>query len=207
MWNEKPNVAAFCKSCGTRLIAAQKAPSNTAVRAPSAAQRGGAKKKRPFFTTKKTHMAYWVTQVIGDSCFLALAAFSFIRARDLIDSYWYRSEGEKLQTVGFLMMAIFFLSFLYHAMVSRTYADFFEDRITGSGMQGIQNKSFSIRLDQVVGISVSKGFLNMEAGGGAFLIINTAAGDYKIVTTTARANEIAEYYSKWMHQSSPRHAR
>ena len=87
------------------------------------------------------------------------------------------------------------LGIVYHAMVSRTYADLYPNRIVGSGMQGIQTKSFNLRFDQIVGISVSQGFLNLEANPGAFLIVNTSAGDYKVITTKARANEMVEYYN------------
>ena len=203
---ENPDNAAFCKSCGARLIATQKVSANTTTRVPATAQRGGTK-KRPISTTRKTSIGYLVGQMIGDGFFVGLSVFFFIRAGELIDSYWYRSDGEKLQTVGFIFLIIGMLSMIYHAMVSRTYADLYEDRISGSGMQGIQNKSFSLRFNQIVDISISKGFLNLEAGGGAFLIINTSAGDYKIITTPARADEIVEYYSRYVYQHRPRRER
>lgn len=203
---KNPDNAAFCKSCGTRLIATQKVPTNTATRVPATSQRGGTK-KRPISTTRKTSIGYLVGQMIGDGCFVGLSVFFFIRAGELIESYWYRSQGATLRTAGIVCLLLGVLSACYHVMVSRTYADIFEDRISGSGMQGIQNKSFSLRFDQIVGVSVSKGFLNLEAGGGAFLIINTSAGDYKIITTAERANEIAEYYSRSAHRRRPRHER
>lgn len=48
---------------------------------------------------------------------------------------------------------------------------------------------------------------NLEAGGGVFSIINTSAGDCKIVTTNARANEIVEYYSNATRSMRPRRER
>lgn len=192
---QNPDNAAFCKGCGTRLGGSPKVPVNPETRKTVNTRRTGTKKRQPVLTTRKTHMAYWASQVLGDSLFIGLATFCFIRAGELIESYWYRSDGEKIQTLGFVFAVVGILSLMYHAMVIRTYADLHENRITGSGMQGIQTKSFNLRFDQIAGISISKGFLNLEAGGGVFLIINTSAGDYKIVTTNARANEIVEYYS------------
>lgn len=204
---QNPDNAAFCKGCGTRLEESPKVPVNLEKRKPVNTQRTGAKKRQPVLTTRKTHMAYWVSQVLGDSLFIGLAVFCFIRAGELIESYWYRSDGEKMQTLGFVFAVVGILSLMYHAMVIRTYADLHENRITGSGMQGIQTKSFNLRFDQIAGISVSKGFLNLEAGGGVFLIINTSAGAYKIVTTNARANEIVEYYSNVTRSMRPHRER
>ena len=192
---QNPDNAAFCKGCGTRLEGSPKVPVNPETRKPVNTPRTGTKKRRPVLTTRKTYMAYWVSQVLGDSLFIGLAVFCFIRADELIDSFWYRSDGENVQTLGFFFAVVGILSLMYHAMVIRTYADLHENRITGSGMQGIQIKSFDLRFEQIAGISVSKGFLNLEAGGGAFLIVNTSAGEYKVITTPARANEIVEYYS------------
>lgn len=199
---QNPDNAAFCKGCGARLNENQKAPASTAARTPVNTQRTSTKKRKPVHTTRKTNISYLVGQMIGDGFFVAISVFFFIRAGELIDSYWYRSDGEKLQMAGFVFLMVGMLSMLYHAMVSRTYADVFENRISGSGMQGIQTKSFNLRFDQIAGISVSKGFLNLEAGGGAFLIINTSAGEYKVITTPAKANEIVEYYTNYI-----RHAR
>ena len=204
---QNPDSAAFCKGCGTRLNENQKAPVSTEVRTPANAQRTGTKKRKPILTTKKTYMTYWIGQVLGDNLFVGLAVFCFIRAGELIDSYWYRSDGEKMQALGFVFMLVWFLSFIYHMMVIRTYADVHENRITGSGMQGIQTKSFDLRFEQIAGISISKGFLNLEAGGGAFLIINTSAGEYKVITTPARANEIVEYYTNYVRRTRPRRER
>lgn len=204
---QNPDNAAFCKGCGARLSDNQKAPVSTAARTPVNAQRTGTKKRKPIFTTKKTYMTYWIGQVLGDSLFVGLGVFCFIRAGELIDSYWYRSDGEKMQALGFAFMLVWFLSTIYHMMVIRTYADVHENRITGSGMQGIQAKSFDLRFEQIAGISISKGFLNLEAGGGAFLIINTSAGEYKVITTQARANEIVEYYANYVRRTRPRRER
>lgn len=204
---QNPDNATFCKGCGARLNEEQQTPVSTSARTSVNTQRTGTKKRKPVHTTRKTSISYWVGQMIGDGFFVTISVFFFIRAGELIDSYWYRSDGEKLQTAGFIFLMVGMLSMLYHAMVSRTYADVFENRISGSGMQGIQTKSFNLRFDQIAGISVSKGFLNLEAGGGAFLIINTSAGDYKIITTPARANEIVEYYSRATHQARFRHER
>ena len=204
---QNPDNAAFCKGCGARLTENQKAPVSAAARTPVNTQRTGTKKKKPIHTTRKTNIGYFVAQMLGDFFSLGISFFIVIRGGELIDSFWYRNDGEKLQSVGYALAIFAILSLVYHVMVSRTYADIFENRISGSGMQGIQTKSFNLRFDQIIGISVSKGFLNLEAGGGAFLIINTSAGEYKIITTPARANEIVEYYTNYVRNTRPRRER
>lgn len=202
---QNPDNAAFCKNCGARLSENAKAPASTAVRTSKNVQRGGVKKRRPILTTKKTTTPYLVFNVLSDAIInFGLSCFFFIRADEMIASYWYRSEGETLQVAGFMFLIIGMLSMSYHAMISRTYVDVFQTRLSGSGMQGIQCKSFELRFDQIYGISVSKGFMNMEANVGSFLIINTAVGNYKILTTDARAKEIVEYYSRTVNQRRTR---
>lgn len=124
-----------------------------------------------------------------------LACFLFVRGIELMESFWYRSDGQTLITIGFIVVFYEMLSAFYHVMVSRTYANVFENRLSGIGMQGIQSKSFHLRSEQIAGVSISKGFLNIESGDSVFLVINTAAGNYKIITSAARAKEILDYYS------------
>lgn len=188
--------ATVCTGCGARLHTNQKVPVNTENRILTHEQRGGAEQKHPISTTRKTSKKYLIGKLIEDACYVGISIFLFIRADKLIDSYWYRSDGENVLKAGFILLFIGALSLIYHAMVSTTYVDLFEDRIVGTGMQKIQIKSFSLRFDQICGISVSKGFLNVESGSGVFLVINTLAGDYKVITTAKYANEIAEYYSR-----------
>lgn len=197
---QNPETAVFCKSCGTRLAEKPQPPVTKAANVPANVHQSGTRKRKPVLTTRKTSKLYLVWELSSDVVPLVFAVIMFAQADKLVRSYWYKSEGQTLQTFGFLLIFFALMSAVYHVMVSRTYADIFENRISGSGMQRIQTKSFDLKFDQIVGISVSKGFLNIEAGNGAFLIINTSAGDYKVVTTAARAKEIAEYYSNATHQ-------
>lgn len=192
---QNPEKAAFCRKCGSQLTAKTKAPANYVEKAPVNTQTKRPRKRRMTHTTRKTSAAYVIPQLLGDFILAGFAGFALVQGAELYDSYWYRSEGKSLQTLGYIFFFVAMLSALYHVMVSKTYVDFFEDRVSGSGMQGIQSKSFNLHFDQISGISTSKGFLNFEAAGGTFLVINTLAGNYKIITTEARANEIIEYYS------------
>ncbi len=202
---QNPDHAAYCKNSGTQLSERKRVPVNTASSNLTNIQHEGVKKKKPILTTWKTNLLYMIAELLSDCIITAgLSSFFLIRAAELYASYWYRSEGETLQRVGFIVLFFGLLSICYHAMVSRTYADIFEDHISGSGMQGIQCKSFELRFDQIADLSVSKGFLNLESCGGAFLVINTAAGAYKIITTDARAKEIVGYYSSAVNRQSLR---
>ena len=196
---QNPGNAAFCRKCGAKLTTSQNVPANsvnTGSRAPTNVQRRGSRKRQLILTTRKTNLSYLIPNLVVD--FLidgGLAGFFYMRGAELYASYWYRSEGEALQKLSAMFFLLAVLSAVYHIMVSRTYANVFEDRITGSGMQGIQCKSFDLRLDQIADLSTSKGILNLETGACVYLVINTPAGNYKIITTEARANEIIEYYS------------
>lgn len=202
---QNPDHAAYCKNCGTQLSERKRVPVNTASKNLADIQHESVKKKKPILTTRKTNKIYMITELLSDCIITAgLSSFILIRADELYASYWYRSEGEVLRRVGFILLFFGFLSMCYHVMVSRTYVDIFEDHISGSGMQGIQCKSFKLRFDKIADLSVSKGFLNLESCGGAFLVINTAAGAYKVITTDARAKEIMEYYSQVVNRQSPR---
>lgn len=201
---QNPGNAAFCRKCGTKLVTTQNASGNSAdtgLGTPANVQRRGLRRRRLILTTRKTNLVYLIPNLVVDILIDGGAAgFFFMRGMELYASYWYRSEGETLQKIATIFFLLGVLSGIYHVMVSRTYADVFEDRITGIGMQGVQCKSFELRFDQIVGISVSKGILNIESGGGVFLVINTSAGSYKIITTEARAKEILKYYSYVVHR-------
>lgn len=204
---ENPDNAAFCKVCGMQLKENPKSVTKSAARAPASVQRDGARARRPILTTRKTSALYLRVQMVIDSVFIGFAVLFLLRGAELIDSFWYREEGEKLQMVGYACFVAWFLAVSYHMMISRTYLDLFNGRISGMGMQGIQCKSFELRFDQIVGLSVSKGFLGLESGAGSFVIVNTIAGEYKIITTNARANEIMECYSNGMNRPRARRER
>lgn len=127
----------------------------------------------PILTTRKTS----TEKFIGD----LISAVIFV-----IIGLWF--------SWPFLLLAL--IDFLYHWMQFNTYADVYQDRIIGKGMQKIAQQSFDLRFDQIVDMSQSKGFLNLGSGNGVFLVINTAGGSYQIVTKPDRANEIMEFYRK-----------
>lgn len=189
--------AAFCRKCGAKNVTGQSVSVKsvgTELRAPTNVQHRGAR-KRPVLTTRKTNKRYLIPNLISDILFdVGLAVFLYMRGSKLYESYWYRSEGEVLQRIAAAFFLLGLLSALYHTMISRTYADVFMDRIVGSGMQGIQTKSFILRFNQISGISTSKGILNIETGACVFLVINTSSGNYKVITTEERANSIIEHY-------------
>lgn len=150
--------------------------------------------ERKILTTRKTNIGYLVGQLLGDAVLVALGVFSMNKAATLRD-YWRFSDAETMSTVAVICFIFAFLSFVYHIMVSSTYIDVQSDRITGKGMQKISLKSINLSMEKITDLSISKGFLNVESGSGVFLVINTTAGSYKVVTNEARAKEIVEYYN------------
>lgn len=192
---QNPENASFCRKCGSRLTENPKTSANYVEKTPVNVPAQRPRKRRITHTTRKTSTGYAISQLLGDLVLIGIGGFALVRGADLIGSYWYRDEGRALQMLGYFFLFDAVLSALYHGIVSRTYMDIFEDRIIGSGMQGIQSKSFNLRFDQIVGISSSKGFLNIESAGGTFLVINTVAGNYKVITTEARAREVLDFFS------------
>lgn len=177
-----------------KLVRNPRVPARPVRPAERSAPSGFRGHSRLLFTTRKTSLGYLIINLIGD--FLVnslLLSFCIIKGEELMSTYVYRSEGRALQNFGFFLIIYAGLSALYHSTVYRTSVDVFEDRIVGTGMQGIQSKSFDLRFDQLNGVSVSKGFLSIESGSGVFLVINTPAGNYKILTKEARAREIMDF--------------
>lgn len=191
---QNPENAAFCKKCGSKLPKNPKIPVRTVKAAERTAPPRSQGRRQQLFTTRKTSRTYLIINLFGDLLVNSLfASFCIIKGEELMSTYVYRSEGAALQKLSIFLIIYAALSLLYHVMVSRTYADIFENRIVGTGMQGIQSKSFDLRFDQLNGISTSKGFLNIESGSGVFLVINTPAGNYRVLTTEARAREITDF--------------
>lgn len=193
---KNPDEAAVCTQCGAQLKPIQSTPASAAGSAPAKAQPVKEKKSSLILTTKKTNKVYCVANFLPDFAILAAAVYCHVRANELLSSYWHRSDGETLMRAAGVLIVLGVLSLVYHTMVGTTYAELFEDRITGSGMVKLQTKSFSLSFDQIQEISTSKGFLNMEAGSAMFLIISTPGRDYKVITTVARANEFIEHYNR-----------
>ena len=132
----------------------------------------------PIITTQKTSSRYLASQLIYDVLFIFIGIY-------------FMAKGLS----AFCTFLIFGgLSALYHAMVSSAYVDIYADRIEGKGMQKVAMQSINLRFDQITDISTSRGFMNLEATGmNEFLVINTSAGSYKIITTSARAKEIVDF--------------
>lgn len=200
--------AAFCRKCGAKLSANRAAPATSTAKSsrnPARVPQRSPKRRRLLHTTRKTQMGYLVPNLVTDILLYGvIAGIGFSKGAELYASFWYRSEGESLQRAAGLFLLIGMLSAIYHVMVSKTYVDFFEDRIVGAGMQGIQSKTFALRYEQILDISSSRGFLNLESGSGVFLVINTPAGSYKIITNKAKEKEILEFYDSLKEQTDGR---
>lgn len=152
--------------------------------------------KSPITTTQKTSSRYLISQLLGDSIFAIIGIF-FLSRVDTLRSQWRFDLVESAQVTAIVFFIVAFLSAIYHVMVSKTYVNVYADMIEGKGMQKVAMQSINLRFDQITGISTSRGFMNLEATGlNEFLVINTAAGNYKIITTSERTKEIIEFFNK-----------
>lgn len=150
----------------------------------------------PILTTRKTSTGKFVANLFGDGIGVAIAIWCFKQV-DKLERYWKFSEAKAIEKLAIVMLMLSAVEFLYHLMLFSTYADVYEDRIAGKGIEKfVVQSTFDLRFDQIVSISQNKGFLNTKSDKNAFLMINTAAGSYKISTTAERANEIMEFYLK-----------
>ena len=149
----------------------------------------------PILTTRKTSTGKLISDLISAGIGIAVAFWLFKQIHKL-ESRWMFSEANTIEKLASVILVITLIDFLYHLMQFKTYADVYQERIVGKGIQKIALQSFDLRFDQIVDISRSKGFLNIESGNSVFLMVNTAGGSYKIVTKPDRANEIVEFYRK-----------
>lgn len=192
-----PDNATFCRKCGTRLVTHPNTPPTDVPAGPMTPVNPQRRRKhRLIATTRKTSNIYLVPNLVTDVLVNIILAYAlFVYGDKLSASFWpsYRQMGALLTGFGYIQLIEMIVSMCYHTVVSRAYLDIFEDHISGLGLQGIQCKQFNLRLDQITGIDATRGFLNIESGSGIFLLVHTRTGNYKIITTQEKANEILEH--------------
>lgn len=155
------------------------------------------------FTTRNTSKGRFVQNMIGvaiSTIFLYWCAMRMAKTADELERLWRFSEAESVGTSAIMLIVVATVSAvletLYHMMHFKSHADVYQDRIVGKGIQKIALQDFDLRLDQIVDISQTKGFLNVGKDKNTFLVINTASGGYKISTTVDCASQIMEFYRK-----------
>ena len=152
--------------------------------------------EKNIITTKGTNGSYVTHQLITDLFYVIIGVFCAQKVEPLRDN-WQFSAANTVMTASIICFFLAFLSVIYHVMVATTIAEVSNGTISGKGLQGISVKSFQLRFDQVSSITTSKGFLNIETGNGAYLIVNTTSGNYKVITSPNRANEIMELFNSY----------
>lgn len=158
----------------------------------------------PILTTRKTSNGKFIKDRIGIVIGIVVGFFIsryFFNMAEKAEELWRFSDARDIRSAGVsLIIAIIVISaleFVYYYMQFQTYADVYQDRIVGKGMEKIvMQSSFDLRFDQIVDISQNNGFLNVGSGKSVFLVIKTAGGSYQISTTSDRAKEIMEFYRK-----------
>lgn len=155
-------------------------------------------------TTRNTSKGKFISDMIGVGIgfivLFCLALYNFSMA-DKAEDLWKFSAAEDLRSAGVALMFVAFvgsiLEFAYYFLHFQTYADVYQDRIVGKGIEKfVVQASFDLRFDQIMDVSQNKGFLNAGAGKNAFLVINTTGGSYKISTTAQRADEIMAFFQQ-----------
>ena len=136
------------------------------------------------FTTKKTNMAYLIYGIIESLIFAGIGIY-FLSLRDNLISAWNYSAAETMQTCSTVFLILAAVNVMYKAMSSATFADVYNDKIVGKGIQKLAFKEFDLDYQQISDISVSHNYLS----------INTAAGTYKVVASQARSKEIFAFYN------------
>ena len=155
---------------------------------------GGLFMEKGRFTTKNTSIGYLIGQIVPDLMFVAAGIFC-LQTVEPLRNRWRFELADTMGSMGTLFFILAFITMVYHIMVATTVIEVRDDKITGKGLQNFAIKNFRLRFDQVSSMSTSKGILNLETGNCVYLIINTASGNYKIVTTPQRANEIIDYFN------------
>lgn len=151
---------------------------------------------QPIHTTKGTNKSYIAMNIVFDTLLYGYLGIWLInQARKLSGSFFLRSTASKLYVCAFVVLGFLFVLVIYHASVCATYLEIFEGRMAGSGLNGWQRQSFDLKMDQIVSLSSSTGFLGVQSSPGVFLIVSTSVGNYKVITTKERAAELVSYFA------------
>lgn len=155
-------------------------------------------------TTKKWFFSKRISVAIEAGVGVLIMMWLFKKA-DELESVWRFSDANEVGSLavqlGFVTLVIVVLEAAYYYMQYTSYADVYQDRIAGKGMQTLMLKDFDLRFDQIVNISQNNGFLSAGTEKNVFLEINTVGGNYKIRTTADCAREIMEFFQRTRGQS------
>lgn len=148
------------------------------------------------FSTRNTTRTYLLVNMITTLILDGLIFWWLLkRAKELYATYWYRDEAGTLITLAIMVVVLCLINLIRYGTIGGTYLDIYEGRIRGTGMCGWQRQNFDLRREQVVSLTTSKGSLFNSSNPGMFLIVNTTAGNYKVLTSTECAYEIVAYFN------------
>ncbi|MDD7653018.1 MAG: hypothetical protein SOY32_05320 [Candidatus Faecousia sp.] len=135
---------------------------------------------RIVMTTKKTNIAFLASSLISSLLFFGLGIYLM----NLSDRAWGQN-ATTLKTAAVTLWIVALVHILVDISFATSYADVYEDRIVGKGIQQLFVREFNLDYGQITDISCT----------GGRLYISTPGGKYKIITNAAKAKEVFDYYN------------
>lgn len=136
---------------------------------------------RIVMTTKKTNLAFLVSSLISSLLFVGVGIYLM----NLSDQTWGQNAAT-LQTGAVTIWIVTLVYTLVEISFATSYADVYEDRIVGKGIQQFFVREFNLDYGQITDVSCT----------GGRLFISTPGGKYKIITNVAKAKEVFDYYNQ-----------
>lgn len=141
---------------------------------------------RIVMTTKKTNIVFLVISLLTSLAFVFLGVFLM----DLSDQTWGQNAAT-LKTTAIIAWVMSLIYLLVDISFATSYADVYEDRIVGKGIQQLVVRDFNLDYGQITDISCT----------GRNLYISTPGGKYKIITNAPKAKEVFDYYNQTVKAS------
>ncbi len=143
--------------------------------------------KRVIISTKKSNTAFLIIGVTGALVF-AGAGMYFSSYVSKMNPYMaaFSKTASTASTCATLLYIVAFVEFLWTILSAMSYADVYEDKIVGKGLEKFNLRDFHLDYSQITDVSYS----------GLNLFISTTSGKYKIITNAVKAKQVFDYYNK-----------
>ncbi len=142
---------------------------------------------RVVITTKKSNKAYLIAGILVAVLFAGFAMYlnSYIGNMSSFELAFSKTASS-ISTCVTILYIVAFVELMWTILCAMSYADVYEDKIVGKGMEKLNLRDFHLDYSQITDISYS----------GLNLYISTVGGKYKIITNAVKAKEVFNYYNK-----------